>query len=60
MDSENNNKPPAKESLQQGVHYYINSYGYWVFTEEYHKLRGFCCKSGCKHCPYGFVKPPMH
>jgi hypothetical protein len=21
-------------------------------TEEYHKRRGSCCGSGCKHCPY--------
>tara|TARA_R110000824_G_scaffold57118_3_gene155649 strand:+ start:1682 stop:1891 length:210 start_codon:yes stop_codon:yes gene_type:complete len=30
---------------------------YWkdgkiVMTEEYHKRRGYCCGSGCKHCPY--------
>jgi hypothetical protein len=18
--------------------------------------RGYCCKNGCRHCPYGFVK----
>jgi hypothetical protein len=23
-----------------------------VFTEKYHLLRGYCCNSGCKHCPY--------
>ncbi|MGD1961059.1 MAG: DUF5522 domain-containing protein [Fulvivirga sp.] len=20
----------------------------------YHLQRGYCCKSGCRHCPYGF------
>ncbi|HYG02299.1 MAG TPA: DUF5522 domain-containing protein [Chryseosolibacter sp.] len=20
--------------------------------------RGYCCKSGCRHCPYGFSKSP--
>ncbi|MCU0324132.1 MAG: DUF5522 domain-containing protein [Spirosomaceae bacterium] len=25
-----------------------------VFTEKYHKKRGYCCKNGCRHCPYGF------
>ncbi|WP_192822197.1 DUF5522 domain-containing protein [Rufibacter sp. LB8] len=35
---------------------YFNEQGLMVFTEQYHKRRGFCCKSGCKHCPYGFSK----
>jgi hypothetical protein len=25
-----------------------------VFTEKYLLKRGYCCKNGCKHCPYGF------
>jgi hypothetical protein len=29
---------------------------YMVFTEAYHLRRGFCCQSGCRHCPYGFMK----
>jgi hypothetical protein len=27
-----------------------------VFTAVYHKKRGYCCKNGCRHCPYGFKK----
>ena len=27
-----------------------------VFTEAYHRRRGWCCESGCRHCPYGFIK----
>jgi hypothetical protein len=23
-----------------------------VFTEQYHLRRGYCCNSGCRHCPY--------
>ncbi len=34
--------------------YYINEDGYFVMTEKYHLKRGYCCKSGCKHCPYGY------
>ncbi|NQW36425.1 MAG: hypothetical protein HQ471_05400 [Flavobacteriales bacterium] len=34
--------------------YYTSSEGYRVFTEKYHLLRGNCCKSGCRHCPYGY------
>ncbi|WP_165872251.1 DUF5522 domain-containing protein [Tenacibaculum sp. M341] len=36
--------------------YYVNEQGYRVFKEEYHLRRGYCCKSGCKHCPYGYDK----
>lgn len=31
--------------------YYIEN-GLIVFTEAYHLQRGYCCKSGCRHCPY--------
>ncbi len=34
--------------------YYLSDEGFIVFTEVYHLKRGYCCKSGCKHCPYGF------
>lgn len=30
-----------------------------VFTEAYHLKRGYCCKNGCRHCPYGFKKNTM-
>jgi len=23
-----------------------------VFTAAYHLKRGYCCDSGCRHCPY--------
>jgi hypothetical protein len=26
-----------------------------VFTAAWHLKRGFCCGSGCRHCPYGFA-----
>lgn len=39
----------------QDLDYYIEN-GFWVFTEWHHLKRGTCCKSGCRHCPYGFKK----
>lgn len=36
--------------------YYLSPEGFIVFTKEYHLKRGYCCKSGCKHCPYGYDK----
>ena len=25
---------------------------YVVFTTQYHLRLGYCCNSGCRHCPY--------
>nr|WP_306641196.1 DUF5522 domain-containing protein [Longitalea sp. SCSIO 12813] len=36
--------------------FYYSEEGFVVFTEKYHLKRGYCCKSGCKHCPYGYDK----
>lgn len=36
--------------------FYWSEDGYRVFTKKYHLKRGYCCKSGCKHCPYGYDK----
>lgn len=30
--------------------YYEN--GKKVMTKEYHLKRGYCCGSGCRHCPF--------
>jgi len=27
-------------------------HGLMVFTAAYHLRRGYCCSSGCRHCPY--------
>jgi len=32
--------------------YYLTAEGYIVFTEKYHLKRGYCCQSGCRHCPF--------
>jgi hypothetical protein len=32
--------------------YYMTEDGFLVFTEKYHLKRGYCCQSGCKHCPW--------
>jgi hypothetical protein len=29
-----------------------------VFTEKFLRDRGYCCESGCRHCPYGFRGDP--
>ncbi|MCB9202252.1 MAG: hypothetical protein H6604_04290 [Flavobacteriales bacterium] len=45
-----NNTPLESED------FYFSEQGFKVFTEKYHLKRGYCCKSGCKHCPYGYNK----
>ncbi len=39
--------------LIEGTHYYMEN-GFMVFTELYHVAKGYCCKSGCRHCAYGY------
>jgi hypothetical protein len=42
------------QKWKEGIDYYYDEHGRWVFTAHYLLKRGYCCKSGCKHCPYGF------
>jgi hypothetical protein len=41
------------EDFVEGVDYYMEN-GFMVFTAIYLQKRGYCCQSGCRHCPYGF------
>lgn len=45
-----------KKELIEGEDYYISPQGFRIFTEKYLLNRGYCCVSGCKHCPYGYNK----
>jgi len=42
------------EVLTEGEDYYLEA-GLIVFTARYHQRRGYCCDSGCRHCPYNNV-----
>ncbi len=44
--------------LIEGIDFYFEN-GNMVFTEKYHKDRGYCCESDCRHCPYGFKEKKM-
>jgi len=57
--TENKNSEPVSEKtesqsspLVEGIDFYIED-GLYVFTEKFHKNRGHCCGSACRHCPYG-------
>lgn len=42
-----------EEAMEEGRPAYADPVsGYWVFTAAYLWDRGFCCDSGCRHCPY--------
>ncbi|QOV90383.1 DUF5522 domain-containing protein [Humisphaera borealis] len=43
--------------LVENVDYYIEQ-GRWVFTAVFHRKRGHCCGSGCRHCPYEHCNVP--
>ncbi len=47
---------PPPGPLLEGVDFYVNADGLMVFTKHYLTRRGYCCESGCEHCPYGFEK----
>jgi hypothetical protein len=47
--------PKSGADFEEGLHYQVKD-GLWIFTEFYHIQRGYCCKSGCVHCAYGFKK----
>jgi hypothetical protein len=56
MTEHRNRKIKSKSShttLREGEDYHVEN-GLFVFSEKYHLKRGYCCKSGCRHCPYGF------
>ena len=47
-------KTPAKgpePPLVEGEDFYIEN-GLYVFTSKFLLRRGYCCRSGCRHCPY--------
>lgn len=49
MDHHYNNRPKLEPD-----DFYYSEEGYIIFTGKYLLKRGYCCKNGCKHCPYGF------
>lgn len=41
----------APGPLVEGRDYYLEK-GLMVFTGRFLLARGYCCQSGCRHCPY--------
>lgn len=53
MPDSSDNKP-----LSEGIDFYMEG-PYMVFTAEYLRGRGYCCESGCRHCPWGFDRKKL-
>lgn len=49
-------KKPEQTKLMEGIDYYLEG-GLFVLTRFFLLKRGYCCHSGCRHCPYQ-EKPP--
>jgi hypothetical protein len=43
--------------LIEGIDFYYED-GLMVLTEKFHLERGYCCGSGCRHCPYNYDRVP--
>ncbi|HEX7828214.1 MAG TPA: DUF5522 domain-containing protein, partial [Thermoanaerobaculia bacterium] len=43
-----------RPKLVEGVDYYYEG-RFLVFTAKFLRDRGYCCESGCRHCPYGYA-----
>jgi hypothetical protein len=39
--------------LVEGEDFYMEG-RFIVFTEKFLRDRGYCCESGCRHCPWGY------
>ena len=48
-----------KQELIEEEDYYLNEKGLLVFTKKFLLERGYCCGSGCKHCPYEYEAVPQ-
>lgn len=44
-------KKQKKQKKLPSSDYYIEG-KIIIFTEEFHINRGYCCGSGCRHCPF--------
>lgn len=44
----------AETELVAGLDYYLED-GLFVFTAHFLTKRGYCCESGCRHCPYDYA-----
>jgi hypothetical protein len=44
-------KKIKSDDFTENADYYFDN-GLMVLTAEFLKKRGYCCKNGCRHCPF--------
>ena len=44
-------KKNESQTFVEGTDFYFEN-GLMVLTAEFLRKRGYCCGSGCRHCPY--------
>jgi len=49
----NKKNSAASQKVLPGDFYFES--GLMVFTATYHLRRGYCCETGCRHCPYSAI-----
>lgn len=45
-------QPRQDDTTALNTHDWYFENGLLVYTAAYHLKRGYCCGSGCRHCPY--------
>ena len=50
MDKNDTPRRETSPELEPEDYYFEGPY--LVFTAAYHRKRGYCCGSNCRHCPY--------
>lgn len=55
LNDETEDESAQPRLLREGEDYYLEN-GLMVFTAAFLERRGYCCESGCRHCPYGYVR----
>jgi hypothetical protein len=43
--------PAENKTFVEGLDYYFEN-GLMVLTARFLRNRGYCCRNGCRHCPY--------
>jgi hypothetical protein len=51
MNKDKRQTKEEKPEFKEGLDYYFEN-GLMVLTAEFLRKRGYCCDSGCRHCPY--------
>lgn len=51
MEKPSNTERKLAPSPLEAEDFYFEN-GLMVFTAAYHLKRGYCCNSGCRHCPF--------